>query len=162
MNRHWIAVIMFGAIVLQATVVPFAGTALVRPHLPLLIVILLATRRGAYEAVLWAMAAGYLTDLLAATPLGYSALGMVVAGFIAGKYFVSDTALPFGFWVLASGSSMLAGAVVWAVVLAVGTLAPFHEVLLLQTLPSAAYTWGLGLVWAISPWYPRRRGVHLD
>jgi rod shape-determining protein MreD len=162
MKRRLYYILMLVAIVLQATVVPYAGTETIRPNLPLLILMVIAIRFGALEAVIWGAVVGYSMDLIAATPFGMSAIVFALAGFVVGKAFYSDVMPVLNLWASASGAGIMTAALAWSALYSMGTLAPVGMVYLTQALPSALYTWILGMMWAISPLYGRRGKVHLD
>lgn len=162
MRRGPLYLMMAIAIVLQATLVPYAGTETIRPNLPLLLLIVISIRQGSFEAVIWGAALGYVMDLISSSPLGMSAIVFSLAGFVVGKAFRSDTMPPLNLWASASGAGLMAAALAWSAIYSMGTMAPFGMLYIKQALPSAAYTWVLGMLWAISPLYGRRSKVHLD
>jgi len=162
MKRRPYYFLMLLAILLQATVVPYAGTATIRPNLPLLILMVIAIRAGAFEAIIWAVIVGYSMDMISTQPLGMSALIFAISGFVVGKAFYSDVMPPLNLWASATGAGIMVAALVWSGLYSMGTLVPLGIVFLKQALPSAFYTWILGMMWAISPLYGRRQKVHLD
>ncbi len=162
MRRGPMYIIMGIALLLQVTLVPYAGTETIRPNLPLLILIVIAVRMGALEAVIWGAVVGYVMGLISSEPLGMSAFILALAGFTVGKAFASDVMPPLHLWASASGAGVMIAALSWSALYSMGTLAPVGVVFLKQAIPSAFYTWALGMLWAISPLYARRGRVHLD
>ncbi|GBE29695.1 rod shape-determining protein MreD [bacterium BMS3Bbin04] len=162
MKRRPYYFLMLAALILQVTLVPYAGSDTIRPNLPLIILIVIAIRGGSFEAVIWGAATGYCLDLLSSAPLGMSALILAISGFAVGKAFESDQLPPLNLWASASGAGIMIAALLWSTVYSMGTLVPMGMVFITQAIPSALYTWLLGMLWAISPLYGQRRNVHLD
>lgn len=162
MKMRTALIAFLASLLLQVSLVPFAGSEMIRPNLPLLVLVVFATRRGAFQAVLFGFVAGLLLDVLSSGMFGMSAFVFSLTGFVTGKLFHSDLPLPLGLWAFASAIGLLLAALAWSVLITFGTLAPVGGTLSAQMIPSAAYTWVLGMLWAISPWYGRRAGVRLD
>lgn len=74
-----------GGTLAQSTVVPILGVAGVVPDLPLILVVLLALRRGPEPGCLTGFALGLVQDALVGGPLGLQALSKAVIGFGAGE-----------------------------------------------------------------------------
>lgn len=81
MNRSlYVAVPLFGVlIVLQTSLLPVLNIAGVVPQLALLAAISWGLRRGPAEGMVWAFLAGMLWDAMSYTPLGTTALSLMVA-----------------------------------------------------------------------------------
>jgi rod shape-determining protein MreD len=65
--------------VLQATVLPHLVLFGILPQLAVLVVLVWAQLRGAYEGLLWAFIAGFLLDLFSSGPMGATALTLMLA-----------------------------------------------------------------------------------
>ncbi|MGH2650363.1 MAG: rod shape-determining protein MreD [Actinomycetota bacterium] len=74
-----------GGTLAQSTIVPVVGVAGVVPDLPIVLVILLALRRGPEVGCLTGFALGLAQDVVAGGPLGLQALAKAVIGFVVGE-----------------------------------------------------------------------------
>jgi rod shape-determining protein MreD len=81
MNRSlYVAIPLFALlIVLQTSLLPALNIAGIAPQLALLAAISWALRRGPVEGMVWAFLAGMLWDIFSYTPLGTTALSLMVA-----------------------------------------------------------------------------------
>jgi rod shape-determining protein MreD len=159
------ALAVSGGTLVQGTLVPMVGLQGVVPDLPVILVLLLALRRGPEVGCLLGAALGLAQDVLAGGPLGLHALSKAVVGFLAGD-------LPR--WLLVQrGPVTVAVAVVATVgdgLLRFGLLqlfrypAPLGEILVGVILPQAAYNGllaalvvGLPVLWPVPRLAARRR-----
>lgn len=150
------------AIVLQVSLVPYISLSSITPQLPLLVVIFIGTRRGSYVGVIAGFLTGLLLDAFSTGFLGLSAMTYSLVGFLSGKVFYWDVALPLGRWALASAVGVLFNTIIFTYIYTLGDAPPFSVMLLRQALPTAGYTWLVGMLWAISPLYERRGGMRLE
>lgn len=74
-----------GGTLVQSTVVPVLGIGGVVPDLPVVLVVLLALRRGPEVGCVTGFALGLAQDAIVGGPLGLQALSKAVVGFIAGE-----------------------------------------------------------------------------
>ncbi|MBI3457452.1 MAG: rod shape-determining protein MreD [Candidatus Rokubacteria bacterium] len=74
-----------GGTLVQSTVVPVLGIGGVVPDLPVVLVVLLALRRGPEVGCVMGFALGLAQDAIVGGPLGLQALSKAVVGFIAGE-----------------------------------------------------------------------------
>ncbi len=103
---------------LQTTVVPYAALGGIRPMLPLLGAVTWALFREARSAVWWALGAGAVLDILAASDLGTYALPLVIGvavGTIArGRVHPRNPLLPVAMVVLATvGFTLSQRTLIW-------------------------------------------------
>ena len=129
-----------GGSLVQCTLAPAVGVGGIVPDVAIVVVVLLALRRGAEAGCLSGFALGLVQDVVAGGPMGLHALSKALVGFAAGN-------LPR--WLLASRPFVpIAAAVVATVVdglLRFGVLQLFHypaplgELLARVILPQAGY-----------------------
>ena len=82
--RTALALTIFGGGLLQASLVPALRIADVAPDIPLIVVVLLALRRGPEFGCVSGFAAGVLQDMATGGLLGVQALTKALVGFIIG------------------------------------------------------------------------------
>jgi rod shape-determining protein MreD len=82
--RALVALTVFGGGVVQATVVPALRIGDVAPDLPLILIVLLALRRGPEVGCLAGFAAGLLQDAAGGGLIGVQALTKALVGFAVG------------------------------------------------------------------------------
>jgi rod shape-determining protein MreD len=82
--RAWVALTVFGGGVAQATVAPALRIGDVLPDLPLIVVALLALRRGPEFGCVAGFAAGLLQDAASGGLIGVQAFTKALAGFAVG------------------------------------------------------------------------------
>lgn len=71
--------------VLQSAVLPYLTVAGIVPQLAVVIVLVWAQLRGAYEGLLWAFIAGFFLDLFSSGPMGATALTLMGAILLIGR-----------------------------------------------------------------------------
>ena len=163
MNRtRTLVIALVVAVLLQASVIPYLAIGIVRPNIPVLVLVFAASRRGPYFGVIAGFLAGLGVDLLSTGFLGLSSFSFSIIAFLVGKVFYSDVPMSMGRWALASSIGTVVWAALFMYIYTLGTDAGFLAVLLRQAVPTALYTWVIGMFWAISPLYERRGGVRLD
>jgi len=162
MKLQYLIIISLVAVVLQVSLIPYLSLAAIVPQLPLLVIIYLGARRGPYVSVLFGFGVGLLMDALSTGFLGLTSFSYSLVGFLSGKLFYWDVALPIGRWALASAVGCIFSTVIFTYVYTLGDAPPFHVMLLRQALPTAGYTWLVGMLWAISPLYEQRGGMRLE
>jgi rod shape-determining protein MreD len=150
------------AMILQVTVIPYLSLGAITPEIPILLVIFIGARQGPYTGVITGFFAGLAMDALSTGFLGLSSMTYSLVGFLSGKVFFWDVALPLGRWALASATGVLLWSMVFTYVYTLGEAPPFTVMALRQALPTAGYTWLVGMLWAISPLYERRGGMRLE
>jgi rod shape-determining protein MreD len=153
--RALVALTVFGGGVVQATVVPALRIGDVAPDLPLILIVLLALRRGPEVGCLAGFAAGLLQDAAGGGLIGVQALTKALVGFAVG-------ALAGGLrgtqpLVQVPGLALLTvveGLVRFGLLKLFHFPAPFGELMLYVVLPQALYNGFLGaalvlaLAWA--------------
>ncbi len=153
--------ITFGALVLQATLVPYMAIYWFRPDLPLIILLHWAARRGPFEGVIAGFVAGILIDAVSTGFPGLSSLCYTLAAFVAGKLFYSDIPIPFNRWAVISLVGALVYAFVFAYFYALHSQPDLGVMLVQHALLITLYTWGLAMVWAMTPLFERRMRVNI-
>ncbi len=162
MKLQALVIAAIAAIVLQVSLIPYLALASITPQLPLLVVIFIGTRRGPYIGVIAGFFTGLILDALSTGFLGLSSMTYSLVGFLSGKIFYWDVALPLGRWALASVVGVLFNTIFFTYVYTLGDAPPFGVMLVRQALPTAGYTWLVGMLWAISPLYERRGRMRLE
>ena len=136
-----------GGTLVQSAVVPVLGFWGVVPDLPIVLVVLLALRRGPEVGCVIGFTLGLAQDVVAGGPLGLQALSKAVLGFVAGDLprwcLVSNPLVPVTAAVLAT---VLDGALRFAVLQLFHYPAAFGELLGSVILPQAAYNGVLAAV----------------
>jgi rod shape-determining protein MreD len=129
-----------GGTLAQSTVIPELGFWGVVPDLPIVLVVLLALRRGPEVGCVIGFALGLAQDVLAGGPLGLQALSKSVIGFFAGDLprwcLVGNPLVPV---VAAAAATLADGALRFAVLQLFHYPAAFGELLGSVILPQAAY-----------------------
>ena len=143
--RAILALTVFGGGVVQATFVPALRIGDVTPDIPLIVVVLLALRRGSEAGCLAGFAAGLLQDVAAGGFIGVQALTKAVVGFGVGAL--------GGRLRVAQPLVQIPGLLVLSIAEGVGRFgllelfrfpAPFIELLTYVILPQALYNGFLG------------------
>ncbi len=141
-----------GGTLVQSTVVPLFGIGGVSPDLPVVLVILLALRRGSEAGCLLGFALGLAQDAVAGGPLGLQALSKAVIGFVAGDLprwcLVSNPVVPIGAAVLLTVAD---GVLRFAVMQFFHYPAAFGDVLAGVILPQAGYNGLLAVLALVLP-----------
>jgi rod shape-determining protein MreD len=129
-----------GGSLVQSTVAPVLGIGGVVPDVPVVLVVLLALRRGPEVGCLTGFVLGLVQDAVVGGPLGLQALSKAVIGFVAGDLprwcLVTNPLVPVTAAVLAT---VLDGALRFAVLQLFHYPAAFGELLGSVILPQAAY-----------------------
>ncbi|MCL6640266.1 MAG: rod shape-determining protein MreD [Candidatus Rokubacteria bacterium] len=153
--RTLLALTVFGGGMAQATVAPVLRVGDVSPDIPLVIVVLLALRRGPEVGALAGFAAGLLQDVTAGGLVGAQALTKALLGFglggLATRLAVTQPLVQVPGLVLLSVAE---GVARFAVLKLFHFPAPFGELMTYVVLPQALYNGFLGaalvlaLAWA--------------
>lgn len=77
MSRLFFAILLIFVAAAQSTVISTAGFLGIAPNLVLVLVLLLASRYGVREGVVWAFGCGLMLDVMALDPLGSNALALI-------------------------------------------------------------------------------------
>jgi rod shape-determining protein MreD len=129
-----------GGTLAQTTLVPVLGIGGVIPDLPIVLVVLLALRRGPETGCAIGFALGLLQDAIVGGPLGLQGLSKAVVGFLAGDlprwWLVTNPLVPVAAVVLAT---LVDGALRFAVLQLFHYPAAFGELLGAVILPQALY-----------------------
>lgn len=129
-----------GGTLVQSTVIPELGFWGVVPDLPIVLVLLLALRRGPEVGCVIGFALGLAQDVLAGGPLGLQALSKSVIGFVAGDLprwcLVANPLVPI---VAAVAATLADGVLRFAVLQLFHYPAAFGELFGSVILPQAAY-----------------------
>jgi rod shape-determining protein MreD len=129
-----------GGTLIQSTLVPAFGFWTVVPDLPVVLVVLLAIRRGPEVGCVIGFALGVAQDVIGGGPLGLHALSKSLVGFVAGDLprwcLVTNPVVP----IVAAVAATVADATLRFGVLQLFQYpAPFGELLGSVILPQAAY-----------------------
>lgn len=129
-----------GGTLVQSAVAPIVPAMGVVPDVPLVLVVMLALRRGAEVGCLTGFALGLAQDLLVGGPLGLQALSKAIIGFVAGElprlWLVTNPVVP----VVAAVLATIADASLRFAVLQIFHYpAAFGELFASVILPQAAY-----------------------
>jgi rod shape-determining protein MreD len=136
MTRWVFALVLLGAAIAQATLLPVIGLVGVLPNLVLVLVLVRTARRGVVDGVLWVVFVGLVLDTLALDPLGTNGVALLpvvlVGGMAQRRWFISGAAFPMLLAILAT----FASAVTLVAVRAFGGegMAPLAAVLRMTTL----------------------------
>lgn len=143
--KGWLALTVFGGGVAQATIAPALRIGDVAPDIPLIVVVLLALRRGPEFGALAGFAAGLLQDVAGGGLVGAQALTKAVLGFALGavgaRLAVTQPLVQIPGLVLLSGAE---GVARFAVLKLFHFPAPFDELMTYVVLPQALYNGFLG------------------
>ncbi|HEV8307909.1 MAG TPA: rod shape-determining protein MreD [Methylomirabilota bacterium] len=141
-----------GGTLVQSTVVPVFSVAGVVPDLPVILVVLLALRRGPEVGCVTGFALGLAQDAVAGGPLGLHALSKAIVGFVAGDLprwcLVSNPLVPI---MAAVFATVLDGGLRFAVLQLFHYPAAFTELFGRVILPQAAYNGLLAAVVGVLP-----------
>jgi rod shape-determining protein MreD len=148
-------------VVLQITLANYIAIFSVKPDLIVIFLVVRGLISGSTAGVIWGFTLGFLADAVSGGLTGMGSLAYCVAGFIAGRV----------------GAGKMIGRVHYMFALAVSSVVvnlifyyfgePWREQgllmpLLKHTIPGILYTYGLGMVWMMSPFCrflaERRRG----
>ena len=108
--------------VLQTAVLPRLQVAGILPQLAIVVVLVWAQLRGAYEGMIWAFIAGFILDLFSSGPMGATALTLIVAVFLIARVKLILPENPFLLPILLTG---LGFAVYFALYVGVGRVAGY-------------------------------------
>lgn len=143
--KGWLALTVFGGGVAQATVAPALRIGDVAPDIPLIVVVLLALRRGPEFGALAGFAAGLFQDVAGGGLVGAQALTKAILGFALGavgaRVAVTQPLVQVPGLVLLSGAE---GVARFAVLKLFHFPAPFGELMTYVVLPQALYNGFLG------------------
>jgi rod shape-determining protein MreD len=158
--RGWLALTIFGGSIAHATIAPALRLADVAPDIPLILVVLLALRRGPEFGCLTGFAAGLLQDAAGGGLLGVQACPKAMVGFLVGalggRLRVTQPFVQVPGLVLLSVAEGLGR---FALLTIFHFRAPFGEIMAYVVLPQALYNGFLGAacVFALA-WTEARRG----
>jgi rod shape-determining protein MreD len=129
-----------GGTLVQSTIMPVLGSWTVVPDLPVVLVVLLAMRRGPEVGCVMGFALGVAQDVIGGGPLGLHALSKSLVGFVAGDLprwcLVTNPVVP----VVAAVAATVADATLrFAALQLFHYPAPFGELFGSVILPQAAY-----------------------
>jgi rod shape-determining protein MreD len=90
--------LLLGVALFQSTVMPYLRVFGVMPNLMLMVVVAWTLLRGPGEGLVWGFLGGIFMDLFSRTPLGISALALVISAYAAsyaeGTLYRNHSALP--------------------------------------------------------------------
>ncbi|MFM9108663.1 MAG: rod shape-determining protein MreD [Chloroflexota bacterium] len=163
MSRAVFGLLLVGAAILQASVLPKVGMLVVMPDIVLVLVLVRTAQCGVAEGILWSIAGGLVLDALALDPLGTNGLALlpvVLAGAVARKrFFLSGVLFPMLLAVVATVAH------VFTLMLvrmfggeAAGTLAMAAPSMLLQGLLNAML---VPVLWPVVGWLGPGRGERM-
>ena len=136
-----------GGTLVQGTIVPALGFWSVVPDLPVVLVVLLALRRGPEVGCVMGFALGVAQDVLGGGPLGLHALSKSIVGFVAGDLprwcLATNPVVPV---VAAVALTVVDASLRFAVLQLFHYPAPFGELFGSVILPQAAYNGVLAAV----------------
>jgi rod shape-determining protein MreD len=106
MARIIFALCLFGAALVQATLLPSLNVIEVLPDLTLVLLLVWSALRGTPEGLIWAFGLGLFLDMLALDPLGVNGLALLgvalLGGISRGRFFHSKLVLPLVLAVVAT------------------------------------------------------------
>jgi rod shape-determining protein MreD len=106
MARIIFALCLFGAALVQATLLPSLNVIEVLPDLTLVLLLVWSALRGTPEGLIWAFGLGLFLDMLALDPLGVNGLALLgvalLGGISRGRFFHSKLVLPLALAVVAT------------------------------------------------------------
>jgi len=141
-----------GGTLVQCVLGPAVSIGGVSPDIPVVLVVLLAIRRGPEAGCLVGFALGLVADVLAGGPLGLHALSKALVGFAAGAlprwFLVSRPVVPVTAALLATVTD---GMVRFALLQLFHYPAPFGELLSRVIVPQAGYNALLATVAVVVP-----------
>ena len=158
--RGLLALTIFGGGIAQATIAPALRVADVVPDIPLIVVVLLALRRGPEFGCLGGFAAGLLQDAVGGGLLGVQACTKALMGFtigaLGGRLWVTQPLVQVPGLVLLSLSEGLAR---FLLLKFFHFPAPFGQLMTYVVLPQALYNGFLGAAFVFAlAWTQARRG----
>jgi rod shape-determining protein MreD len=145
--RGWLALTVFGGNIAQTTVAPALRIGGVTPDIPLIVVLLLALRRGPEFGCLAGFAAGLVQDAAGGGFIGVQALTKALAGFAIGT--AAGRLRPTQPLVQVPGLlvlSMAEGIVRYALMRLFHFPASFGEVMAYVVVPQALYNGFVGAI----------------
>jgi len=141
-----------GGTLVQATLVPAFSVGAIVPDVAVILVVLLALRRGPEAGCLTGFALGCVQDVLAGGPLGLHALSKTLVGFLAGDlprwFLVSRPIIPV---MAATLATVLDGGLRFGLLQLFHYPAPFGELLVRVILPQAGYNGALTALAVVLP-----------
>jgi len=150
----------FVMLALQATLVPHLAIAGIRPDLPLIAVVMLASARGSTAGTIGGFCIGLAQDLSNPAFLGLNALAKSLLGFAAGTLRVHLDAGSLPMRAAVFFVSVLGHDLVYLTILTRLELSELFLGLVTRSLPTAFYTLVVGM-WALAALGAlARRGVH--
>jgi rod shape-determining protein MreD len=157
--RAWLALTVFGGNIAQTTVAPILRVGGVTPDIPLIVVVLLALRRGPEFGCVAGFAAGLIQDAAGGGFIGVQALTKALAGFAMGM--AASRLRPTQPLVQIPGLVLLSvaeGIVRYALLKFFHYPAPFGELMAYVVVPQALYNGivGAALV-AVMAWLEAHR-----
>ncbi len=144
------------SLIVQATLVPYMAIYWFRPDIPLVFLLHWSARRGPMEGVTAGFLAGFIIDAVGSGFVGLSSLAYVLAAFVVGKMFYSDIPIPFNRWAITSLAGILVYSFVFAYFYSLHSMASIGVMLVQHALLITLYTWGIAMVWAMTPLFERR------
>lgn len=146
------ALTLSGGALLQSTLAPAVPVGGVVPDIPVIVVVLLALRRGPEAGCLVGFGLGLVQDVLGGGPLGLHAVSKAILGFGAGDlprwFLVGRPAVAVAAVLLAT---LLDGTLRFALLQLFDYPAPFGEVLVRVILPQVGYNGALGALALAAP-----------
>ncbi len=143
-------------VAIQATLVPYMSIRWFRPDLPLLFIAWISLRKGSFFGIAAGFFAGLLIDAFTTGFLGLSSLSYSCVAFVLGRFFLRPAYPHIINWMFASAIASILFSVVFSFFYSLNTTPSFGTMVLYHALPTAFYTWVLGMIWALSPLYGRR------
>jgi rod shape-determining protein MreD len=141
-----------GGTLVQCVLGPAVSIGGVVPDIPVVVVVLLALRRGSEAGCLVGFALGVIQDVLAGGPLGLHAVSKALIGFVAGDlprlFLVSRPLVPVTAALLATVAD---GTIRFALLQLFHYPAPFGELLSRVIVPQAGYNAALATVALVVP-----------
>jgi rod shape-determining protein MreD len=135
--RLLFAILLIVIAIAQSTILSLTNWFGIAPNIVLVLVLVLSTRYGVREGIVWAFGAGIMLDLLALDPLGSNSLALLPVAIIGG---------------LARRPMLQSGLLLTMLMVLVATIAHFTVASLIDTLTGVGYSFlvsiRLGLVTA--------------
>jgi len=161
LRTRTLLIVLSVSILLQVVFVQYISAKWFRPDLPLLVILYFSARRGSFYGVIAGFFAGLIIDAFSVGFFGLSCMAYSMAGFLVGKLFYFELPLPLSRWMLASITGIALHGLIFAYFYSLHDSPAFTTLLLIHVFPAVAYTWVLGMLWAISPAYDRRSKIKI-
>ncbi len=130
MIRLLFALLLITIAIAQSTVLASIGWLGIAPNVVLVLVLVMSTRYGVREGIVWAFGAGLMLDLLALEPLGSNGLALLPVALVGA---------------LAQRPMLQSGLLLTMLMVLVATVAHFSVASVIDTLTGGGYSFGISI-----------------